>query len=577
MDIGLLLQATAGESMVPDGNSVTNNPMLNGRWPCRSGVATENANASFLQIVRQLLGSIDKIGEGEATCGVDSLTNDSKDGAASSTVSMEKVVCASRDDMDQEGISDTYLVDEGNGSLLLTLLSEQWDALDPALAQALQEDTQAQRGLLALLTQDQPSALETPTAESPTAINIESQTGSQVTRPVLRSMMEGSPNQEQQQQTSPASRNHLPIHAESGGDQAIQDDIIFDDKRVERTINQVLPVRSTTDNPDAWMVEEKANKADNGVGLTEKVPAEKVAVEAEATEKATMKKGMALDTVKTRTVTVSLVDWQNRPLRQETGGSTSDWVKTDKPPVHVAAQGDATDSQALADSASSAQQADKMANLEWAGLKKDRAKGTAVPNESAQVASSTLDQDEAVSTNIRGVASGDSLSDKPSTSASANPSPSPASDDTAFQKTVMDQIVEKAAIRSINDRSEMRIQLKPERLGDVRMRIVSEKNELIVEVVTDRQETKEIIENQIHHLKAELDKQGLSVGKIEVMLNSANDQQDSRETFFQMFKQSTSDSGRRRGDRQQPKATPSHASDEEAETDPSEDGISYFA
>ena len=63
------------------------------------------------------------------------------------------------------------------------------------------------------------------------------------------------------------------------------------------------------------------------------------------------------------------------------------------------------------------------------------------------------------------------------------------------------------------------------------MSIVAEKNQLVVKMIADKAETKAIIESQLHHLKAELDKQGLTVAKIEVMLNAGNDQQDRRGQF----------------------------------------------
>ena len=106
------------------------------------------------------------------------------------------------------------------------------------------------------------------------------------------------------------------------------------------------------------------------------------------------------------------------------------------------------------------------------------------------------------------------IDNRPLATSPTNNPPILASSDTAFHKSVMDQIVEKATIRSSNDRSEMRIQLKPDSLGDVRMSIVSEKDQMVVRMITDKAETKEILESQIHHLKTELDKQGLTVVRL---------------------------------------------------------------
>lgn len=170
----------------------------------------------------------------------------------------------------------------------------------------------------------------------------------------------------------------------------------------------------------------------------------------------------------------------------------------------------------------------------------------------------------------------ESLVEKKSHTASVSRTAS-ASDtsDLKFQKTVMDQIVEKATLRSMNDRTEVRIQLKPESLGDVRMSIVSEKNHLVVQMVADRAETKEIIEGQLHHLKAELDKQGLTVSRIEVAISANGDQQDSREQFAQMFKNNTNSNGKRQNGNQR-EAFSQNQSNQENTTEDEDEGINYF-
>jgi flagellar hook-length control protein FliK len=168
-----------------------------------------------------------------------------------------------------------------------------------------------------------------------------------------------------------------------------------------------------------------------------------------------------------------------------------------------------------------------------------------------------------------------SINNRTQASVSGHANSTPPSGDTAFQKTVMNQIVEKVAFRSVNDRSEMRIQLKPDALGDVRMRIVSEKNALVVQMIANKLETKEIIESQLHHLKAELDKQGLTVNKIEVMVGSNNDQQDGRGQFSEMFKNNADSSGKRQNSTRQESAHHQQQRDEK-ENDSPGDGINYF-
>ncbi len=164
---------------------------------------------------------------------------------------------------------------------------------------------------------------------------------------------------------------------------------------------------------------------------------------------------------------------------------------------------------------------------------------------------------------------------KQSANSTTRPAATQDADDIKFQKKVMDQIVEKATLRTVNDRSEVRIQLKPESLGDVRMSVVSEKNQLAVHMVADKVETKEIIENQLHHLKAELDKQGITVSRIEVTISADSGQQDNRGQFSQMFRNNPDNNGKRQNNPQQ-ETFNQHPSDDGSATDDTEEGINYF-
>ena len=147
-----------------------------------------------------------------------------------------------------------------------------------------------------------------------------------------------------------------------------------------------------------------------------------------------------------------------------------------------------------------------------------------------------------------------------------------------FQATVMDQIVDKAAMRSINGRSEIQIQLKPEFLGKVQMNIVADKDQLTVRIVADQSVVKDIIETHIHHLKTELQNQGLAVEKIEVLVNSDGEPHPGREQPSQMFKHHASPNGGRQqfGDRDPEKRErPQYIKDNDPDSDG--DGINYFA
>ncbi|MBC2711749.1 MAG: flagellar hook-length control protein FliK [Desulfosarcina sp.] len=146
-----------------------------------------------------------------------------------------------------------------------------------------------------------------------------------------------------------------------------------------------------------------------------------------------------------------------------------------------------------------------------------------------------------------------------------------------FQTTVMDQIVDKAAIRSIHGRTEIRIRLKPEFLGNVQMNIATDKEQLMVRIVTDQPVVKDIIETHLHHLKAELQNQGLTIDKFEVMVNPDADQQHSREPFAQMFKNNSFQNGRRQPHEQNPETLNRDGGNESNDDQPKRDGVNYFA
>jgi flagellar hook-length control protein FliK len=149
-----------------------------------------------------------------------------------------------------------------------------------------------------------------------------------------------------------------------------------------------------------------------------------------------------------------------------------------------------------------------------------------------------------------------------------------------FQSTVMDQIVEKASLRSIHGRSEVRIRLKPEFLGNVQMNIATDKEQVVVRITTDQPVVKDIIESHLHHLKAELQNQGLTIDKFDVVVNPDADQHHNREPFSQMFKHHSSNDGRRQAQDQNPeKRDPKGGNDDTDKNDdrPSRDGVNYFA
>jgi len=93
----------------------------------------------------------------------------------------------------------------------------------------------------------------------------------------------------------------------------------------------------------------------------------------------------------------------------------------------------------------------------------------------------------------------------------------------------LNQIVEKAALSLNNGKSQVRIELKPEFLGSVRMKITTENHLITLRILTELPVVKEMIENNISQLKTDLQSQGLEINKLDVSV--ANDSQQRGKGF----------------------------------------------
>ena len=93
----------------------------------------------------------------------------------------------------------------------------------------------------------------------------------------------------------------------------------------------------------------------------------------------------------------------------------------------------------------------------------------------------------------------------------------------SFQENGLRQLVEKAAFNLKNGRSEVKIDLKPELLGQVRMQISTENHQVTVRILAALPIAKEMIENNLPQLKAELQSHGLEIERFDVSLSQGND------------------------------------------------------
>jgi len=90
----------------------------------------------------------------------------------------------------------------------------------------------------------------------------------------------------------------------------------------------------------------------------------------------------------------------------------------------------------------------------------------------------------------------------------------------------IDQIVRRASIQLRNGHNEASIELKPEYLGHIRMQVSTENHQVTVRILAELLPVKEMIENNLHQLKADLQQQGLDVDKLEVSVSDYSEGHD---------------------------------------------------
>jgi hypothetical protein len=95
--------------------------------------------------------------------------------------------------------------------------------------------------------------------------------------------------------------------------------------------------------------------------------------------------------------------------------------------------------------------------------------------------------------------------------------------DKAAQADVIRQIVQRMSMHTQGTHSKMVIRLKPEFLGNVHMHVVTENHQVTVRMMADSTLVKDIVEQNLQHLRSELLHHGLEIQKFDVFV--ANDDQ----------------------------------------------------
>jgi len=124
---------------------------------------------------------------------------------------------------------------------------------------------------------------------------------------------------------------------------------------------------------------------------------------------------------------------------------------------------------------------------------------------------------------------------KPTEPATATPKAQSAGSTTAApepDKTVLDRVSEARVLEQISRRirlqpkngaNEIRIQLKPETLGQMQLRVLAQDQTISVKMVAETAMARDIIENNIGQLRADLNALGLNVEKLDVEIMSTGD------------------------------------------------------
>ena len=95
----------------------------------------------------------------------------------------------------------------------------------------------------------------------------------------------------------------------------------------------------------------------------------------------------------------------------------------------------------------------------------------------------------------------------------------------SFQSAIVNQVVRNAAVTLKNGQSEFRVNLQPEHLGSLQVRVITELNQVTVRIIAESALVKEALDNNMDLLRASLESQGLDVDKLEVTVSHDRPQQ----------------------------------------------------
>lgn len=96
-----------------------------------------------------------------------------------------------------------------------------------------------------------------------------------------------------------------------------------------------------------------------------------------------------------------------------------------------------------------------------------------------------------------------------------------------LKEDVLQQVVEKADTLHNEGKSELIIQLKPESLGKISLRVIHERGEIIARFVTENEQVKAVLESNMQFLRDSLQRNGVSVQSLSVSVGQHDQRQGS--------------------------------------------------
>lgn len=92
-------------------------------------------------------------------------------------------------------------------------------------------------------------------------------------------------------------------------------------------------------------------------------------------------------------------------------------------------------------------------------------------------------------------------------------------------KEIISQVIEKAKVILTPDKSEMLMELKPDSLGKISLKVITENGIVMAKFIAESQQVRQVLEANMHLLKDSLEKQGMSVQGFSVSVRQESNRQ----------------------------------------------------